>query len=457
MECQFRFQRIPVSKGENHGMKVEIKLPCGAASMYKADDWAYDSYYPVSTLMGTDYDASCASQNLFAVIYLAFSCTIVYHCLCCDHFFEGFALSSCISPSKFGGSHSMNQFICLVYLNALKEISLTDHPQVENVRSSQGVDLRYLESNSLNGEIPSNIINHNFGDHHCDLNYFISSLSLRVIATPHKHNSTFFCSNVVGTLVNGDSLLNGKAYKISRCLLGYNKCTEKVQDSKFYSTSFIVRLSRKAYKISRCLLGDNKCTEKFQDSKFNSASFIARLSRSDEQIFNILLLSNVVDHNKYLHMVLDLMMILKSSGLCQYTSSNNKWAVSNRGSFISNLNGLQYTTQTASQITGTLDSELYKTARIPPNSLRYYDLRLSNRGYNIELHFSEIQMEDSESWRGIGRRLFVIYIQVRVAGYLLSTSLIIIIHYWPDGVNMPSEWHQKLFVLKPCLHRLVTC
>ena len=32
--------------------------------MDKGDDWAYDSYYPVSTLMGTDYDASCASRNL---------------------------------------------------------------------------------------------------------------------------------------------------------------------------------------------------------------------------------------------------------------------------------------------------------------------------------------------------------------------------------------------------------
>ncbi|KVH90261.1 Malectin [Cynara cardunculus var. scolymus] len=89
-----------------------------------------------------------------------------------------------------------------------------------------------------------------------------------------------------------------------------------------------------------------------------------------------------------------------------YTASNNKWAVSNTGSFISNPNGPQYTAQTASQITGTLESELYKTARISPNSLRYYGLGLRNARYNVELHFSEIQMDDSESWKGLGRRLF---------------------------------------------------
>jgi len=96
-----------------------------------------------------------------------------------------------------------------------------------------------------------------------------------------------------------------------------------------------------------------------------------------------------------------------------YTGSNNRWAVSNTGSFISNPNGPQYTTQTASQITGTLDSELYKSARVSPNSLRYYGLGLRNGRYSVELHFSEIQMDDdSASWKGLGRRLFDVYIQV---------------------------------------------
>lgn len=95
-----------------------------------------------------------------------------------------------------------------------------------------------------------------------------------------------------------------------------------------------------------------------------------------------------------------------------YTSSNRQWAVSSTGNFISNPNGPQYITSTDTQIVGTLDSELYKTARISPSSLRYYGLGLRNGRYKIELHFAEIQMEDTRSWKGLGRRLFDIFIQV---------------------------------------------
>lgn len=96
-----------------------------------------------------------------------------------------------------------------------------------------------------------------------------------------------------------------------------------------------------------------------------------------------------------------------------YTSTNNKWAVSSSGIFISNPHGPRYTAQTETQITNTLDSELYKTARISPSSLRYYGLGLENGAYQIELHFAEVQMDDdSASWKGLGRRLFDVYIQV---------------------------------------------
>ncbi|KAF9662126.1 hypothetical protein SADUNF_Sadunf18G0020800 [Salix dunnii] len=94
-----------------------------------------------------------------------------------------------------------------------------------------------------------------------------------------------------------------------------------------------------------------------------------------------------------------------------YTSSENLWAVSNTGNFISNQNGQQYLTQTSSQITRTFDPELYKTARVSPSSLRYYGLGLENGRYSVELHFAEIRMDDSQSWKGLGRRLFDIYIQ----------------------------------------------
>lgn len=96
-----------------------------------------------------------------------------------------------------------------------------------------------------------------------------------------------------------------------------------------------------------------------------------------------------------------------------YTNTNNKWAVSSSGIFISNPQGPRYIAQTDTQVTNTLDSELYKTARISPSSLRYYGLGLENGVYEIELHFAEIQMDDSAvSWKGLGRRLFDVYIQV---------------------------------------------
>ncbi|KAG6405747.1 hypothetical protein SASPL_133341 [Salvia splendens] len=95
-----------------------------------------------------------------------------------------------------------------------------------------------------------------------------------------------------------------------------------------------------------------------------------------------------------------------------YTSSSNKWAVSSSGVFISNINGPIYIALTDSQIANTLDSELYKTARIAPASLRYYGLGLENGVYRVELHFAEVVMDDnSASWEGLGRRPFDVYIQ----------------------------------------------
>ncbi|XP_058110076.1 probable LRR receptor-like serine/threonine-protein kinase At1g56130 isoform X2 [Magnolia sinica] len=94
-----------------------------------------------------------------------------------------------------------------------------------------------------------------------------------------------------------------------------------------------------------------------------------------------------------------------------YTSSQHQWTVSNIGFNISNPNGPQYIATTDSQILGTLELELYKTARISPNSLRYYGLGLKNGKYIIELHFVERESWMIQSWKGLGRRIFDVYIQ----------------------------------------------
>ncbi|THF96051.1 hypothetical protein TEA_023699 [Camellia sinensis var. sinensis] len=164
--------------------------------------------------------------------------------------------------------------------------------------------------------------------------------------------------NVVGTSVNANSLLDGKASGMLQCLVGGTKCSNKVP-----ATSFSIKCGGTVQTSASGIKFDD-------DTETLGAASI-------------------------------------------YSSSDHQWAVSNTGSYISNPNGPQYTTQTDSQIMETLESELYKSARISPSSLRYYGLGLMNGKYNVELHFAEIQMDDnsSHSWKGLGRRLFDVYIQ----------------------------------------------
>ncbi|XP_034917717.1 probable LRR receptor-like serine/threonine-protein kinase At1g53430 [Populus alba] len=206
----------------------------------------------------------------------------------------------------------------------------------------------YLGSNNLNGQLPANIIGPNLIAIDVSFNPLSGNL-------PQNSMRVGLSMNAVGTSINANNL-QGKASGMLQCLKADFKCSNKVP-SKTFSV---------------------KCGGTDQ----TSASGIEY--EGD----------------------------LESMGAASlYTSSDNLWAVSNTGNFISNPNGQQYLTQTGSQITGTLDSELYKTARISPSSLRYYGLGLQNGRYSVELHFAEIGMDDSHSWKGLGRRLFDVYIQ----------------------------------------------
>lgn len=96
-----------------------------------------------------------------------------------------------------------------------------------------------------------------------------------------------------------------------------------------------------------------------------------------------------------------------------FMTGTSKWAVSTVGSFAEASNP-DYILNTASQFSNTLDSELYQTSRISPSSLRYYGLGLENGNYTVKLHFAETQILDPPSWKTNGRRIFDIYIQVRI-------------------------------------------
>ncbi|KAG9439446.1 hypothetical protein H6P81_019611 [Aristolochia fimbriata] len=86
-----------------------------------------------------------------------------------------------------------------------------------------------------------------------------------------------------------------------------------------------------------------------------------------------------------------------------------RWGVSTTGRFMENLNP-SYSKNTFTPTSNTLDSELFQTARVSPESLRYYGLGLENGNYVVNLHFAEIQLENSR-WKSVGRRVFDIYIQ----------------------------------------------
>ncbi|KAF7151348.1 hypothetical protein RHSIM_Rhsim02G0089100 [Rhododendron simsii] len=60
-------------------------------------------------------------------------------------------------------------------------------------------------------------------------------------------------------------------------------------------------------------------------------------------------------------------------------------------------------------------SELYIRARLSPLSLTYYGLCLANGNYTVTLHFAEITFRDNASYWSLGRRLFDIYIQDKLA------------------------------------------
>eukprot|EP01018_Ginkgo_biloba_P010320 Gb_18715 [translate_table: standard] len=54
---------------------------------------------------------------------------------------------------------------------------------------------------------------------------------------------------------------------------------------------------------------------------------------------------------------------------------------------------------------------VYQTARVSPISLRYYGLGLENGQYRVELHFDEIQIPATSTWRSLGLRIFDAYLQ----------------------------------------------
>ncbi|XP_020227245.1 probable LRR receptor-like serine/threonine-protein kinase At1g56140 [Cajanus cajan] len=94
-----------------------------------------------------------------------------------------------------------------------------------------------------------------------------------------------------------------------------------------------------------------------------------------------------------------------------FVTDTDKWAVSNVGLFTGSNNPV-FKSSVSNQFTGTVNPELFQTARLSASSLRYYGLGLENGFYNITLQFAETAILDStNTWKSLGRRVFDIYIQ----------------------------------------------
>uniref|UniRef100_A0A0D3G0C6 non-specific serine/threonine protein kinase n=1 Tax=Oryza barthii TaxID=65489 RepID=A0A0D3G0C6_9ORYZ len=108
-----------------------------------------------------------------------------------------------------------------------------------------------------------------------------------------------------------------------------------------------------------------------------------------------------------------------------YVTGAPTWGVSNVGKFMDAPNG-SYIIYSSRQFQNTLDSELFQTSRMSPSSLRYYGIGLENGNYTVTLQFAEFGIEDTQSWKSLGRRVFDIYVQV---GSCLAYKLFIYLSY----------------------------
>uniref|UniRef100_A0ACD5UVU3 Uncharacterized protein n=1 Tax=Avena sativa TaxID=4498 RepID=A0ACD5UVU3_AVESA len=93
-----------------------------------------------------------------------------------------------------------------------------------------------------------------------------------------------------------------------------------------------------------------------------------------------------------------------------YVTGAPTWGVSNVGWFMDAING-SYIIYSSHQFLNTLDTELFRNARMSPSSLRYFGIGLQNGNYTVTLQFAEFDFPDGQSWKSTGRRVFDIYVQ----------------------------------------------
>ncbi|KAK1582676.1 hypothetical protein Q3G72_017256 [Acer saccharum] len=100
---------------------------------------------------------------------------------------------------------------------------------------------------------------------------------------------------------------------------------------------------------------------------------------------------------------------LSTKGPSNFASIDNRWAYSSSGVFMGKENADYITTNKYDL--NVRGAEYYKTARLAPQSLKYYGLCMRKGSYKVKLHFAEIMFTDNETFSSLGKRIFDVSIQ----------------------------------------------
>ncbi|KAL4627271.1 hypothetical protein ACB092_05G156200 [Castanea dentata] len=103
------------------------------------------------------------------------------------------------------------------------------------------------------------------------------------------------------------------------------------------------------------------------------------------------------------------------AGLAKYFHVKTNWGFSNTGHFWDiDITPNDYLANNVSILTME-NSQLYTSARLSPLSITYYARCLANGNYLVKLHFAEIVFKSTISSYSLGRRIFDVYIQEKLA------------------------------------------
>ncbi|EFH70822.1 predicted protein [Arabidopsis lyrata subsp. lyrata] len=290
-------------------------------------------------------------------------------------------------PSTFGNLISLTEL-------RLGEIS-NINSSLQFIREMKSISVLVLRNNNLTGTIPSNI-----GDY-----LWLRQLDLSFNKLTGQIPAPLFNSRQLTHLFLGNNKLNGslptqKSPSLSNIDVSYNDLAGDLPSwvrlpnlqLNLIANHFTVGGSnRRAFRGLDCLQKNFRC------------------NRGKGVYFNFFVNCGGPD-------------IRSSSGALYekdegalgpatfFVSKTQRWAVSNVGLFTGS-NSNQYIFVSPTRFANTSDSELFQSARLSASSLRYYGLGLENGGYSVTVQFAEIQIQGSNTWKSLGRRVFDIYVQ----------------------------------------------